>query len=215
MDFDAWEPYYDRILKDFGFSRTDDERAATVLDRRLGGERIAPKDVAARLSGKPVTVAGNAPTLKSELARLTRVVIAADEATSILAQEDHLPTVIVTDLDGDVKDQLEANRRGSVVVVHAHGDNIPAIEKWAGEFEGRTMATTQARPFGEVYNFGGFTDGDRGVFLADAMGAKSIRLVGFDFEHPNPKDQPAELKKRKLDWAFILIESILAERTEF
>ena len=215
MDFDAWEPYYDRILKDFGFSRTDDERAATVLDRRLGGERIAPKDVAARLSGKPVTVAGNAPTLKSELARLTRVVIAADEATSILTQEDHLPTVIVTDLDGDVKDQLEANRRGSVVVVHAHGDNIPAIEKWAGEFEGRTMATTQARPFGEVYNFGGFTDGDRGVFLADAMGAKSIRLVGFDFEHPNPKDQPAELKKRKLDWAFILIESILAERTEF
>jgi len=215
MDFDAWEPYYDRILKDFGFSRTDDERAAKVLDRRLGGDRIAPKDVAARLSGKPVTVAGNAPTLKSELARLTRVVIAADEATSILTQEDHLPTVIVTDLDGDVKDQLEANRRGSVVVVHAHGDNIPAIEKWAGEFEGRTMATTQARPFGEVYNFGGFTDGDRGVFLADAMGAKSIRLVGFDFEHPNPKDQPAELKKRKLDWAFILIESILAERTEF
>ncbi|TLZ58364.1 MAG: DUF115 domain-containing protein [Methanobacteriota archaeon] len=215
MDFEAWEPYYDRILKDFGFSRTDDERAAKILDHRLGGSRIGPEELVAILSGKPVSVAGNAPTLKGELARLTKVVIAADEATTTLLQRDRLPNVIVTDLDGDVKDQLEANRRGSVVVVHAHGDNIPAIEKWAVEFEGRTMATTQARPFGEVYNFGGFTDGDRGVFLADAMGAKSIRLVGFDFEHPNPKDQPAELKKRKLDWAFILIESILAERMEF
>ena len=77
------------------------------------------------------------------------------------------------------------------------------------------MATTQSRQFPGVHNFGGFTDGDRGVFLADAMGAKSIRLVGFDFEHPNPKDRPAETKKKKLDWAFILIESILAERIEF
>jgi len=215
MEFEAWEPYYDRILKDFGFSRTDDERAAKVLDNRLGGSRISPTDLAAVLAGKPVSVAGNALTLKAELSRLTKVVIAADEATSTLLQRNRLPNVIVTDLDGDVKDQLEANRRGSVVVVHAHGDNIPAIEKWAGEFQGQTMATTQARPFGGVYNFGGFTDGDRGVFIADAMGAKSIRLVGFDFEHPNPKDQPPELKKRKLDWAFILIESILAERIEF
>lgn len=215
MEFEFWEPYYERILKDFAFSRSEDERAAKVLDKRLGGTRIDPKDLAILLSGKPVSVAGNAPSLRSELGRLTEVVIAADEATSTILERDRLPAVIVTDLDGNVEDQLEANRRGSIAVVHAHGDNIPAIEKWAGRFEGRTIATTQSRPFGRVHNFGGFTDGDRGVFLADAMGAKSIRLVGFDFENPNPKDQPAEIKKKKLDWAFILIESILADRTEF
>jgi hypothetical protein len=215
MEFEFWEPYYERILKDFAFSRSEDERAAKVLDKRLGGTRIDPKDLAILLSGKPVSVAGNAPSLRSELGRLTEVVIAADEATSTILERDRLPDVIVTDLDGNVEDQLEANRRGSIAVVHAHGDNIPAIEKWAGRFEGRTIATTQSRPFGRVHNFGGFTDGDRGVFLADAMGAKPIRLVGFDFEHPNPKDQPAEIKKKKLDWAFILIESILAERIEF
>ncbi len=215
MDFEFWEPYYERILKDFGFSRTEDERAAKVLDEHLGGTRVDLEDVARVLSGKPVSVAGNAPTLVRELVRLTKVVIAADEATSTLLGHDRVPDVIVTDLDGKVEDQVEANRQGSIAVVHAHGDNIPAIEKWAGRFEGRTLATTQSRPFSGVHNFGGFTDGDRGVFLADAMGAKSIRLVGFDFEHPNPKDQPAAVKKRKLDWAFILIESILAERVEF
>jgi len=215
MEFEFWEPYYERILKDFAFSRSEDERAARVLDKRLGGTRIDPGDLAILLSGKPISVAGNAPSLRSELGRLTEVVIAADEATSTILERDRLPDVIVTDLDGNVEDQLEANRRGSIAVVHAHGDNIPTIEKWAGRFEGRTLATTQSRPFGRVHNFGGFTDGDRGVFLADAMGAKSIRLVGFDFQHPNPKDQPAEIKKKKLDWAFILIESILAERIEF
>jgi len=126
-----------------------------------------------------------------------------------------VPQVIVTDLDGAVEDQVDANRKGAIAVVHAHGDNIPAIEKWAGEFTGRTLATTQSRPFGGVYNFGGFTDGDRGVFLADAMGARSIRLVGFDFEHPNPKDQPAEVKRRKLDWALRLIRDLLPGRVEF
>jgi len=215
MDFQAWEPYYERILRDFGFSRAEDERAAKVLDARLGGTRIDPKDLALVLSGKAVSVAGNAPTLGKEFDRLTKVVVAADEATSTLLTKGRLPDVIVTDLDGKVEDQVEANRRGSIAVVHGHGDNIPAIEKWAGRFKGRTIATTQSRPFPGVHNFGGFTDGDRGVFLADAMEARSIRLVGFDFEHPNPKDQPAELKKRKLDWAFILIESILAERVEF
>ena len=215
MDFEEWEPYYARILEDFGFSREEDERSAKVLDAKLGGDRI-PLDALARvLLNQPVTVAGNAPGLGGELERLTKVVVAADEATSVLLKGGRVPQVLVTDLDGDVRDQIEANRRGAIAVVHAHADNVAAVETWAPRFEGRTVATTQSRPFGRVYNFGGFTDGDRGVFLADAMAARSIRLVGFDFDNPNPKDAPAEVKKRKLDWAYILIESLMAERLEF
>ncbi len=215
MDFEEWEPYYERILGDFGFSREEDERSARLLDAKLGGERVSLDALAAVLARQPVTVAGNAPGLADELRRLTKVVVAADEATTVLRNAARLPQVIVTDLDGNIEDQLEANRRGAIAVVHAHGDNVAAIEKWAGRFEGPTVATTQSHPFGRVYNFGGFTDGDRGVFLADAMGARSIRLVGFDFENPNPKDAPAEIKRRKLDWAYILIESLMAERLEF
>ncbi len=215
MEFEVWEPYYERILKDFGFSRAEDERAAKILDSVLGGRRIGPRTFSNEMSGKAVTVVGNAPGLGRHMNRLTNVVVAADEATSTLLAHGHVPQVIVTDLDGEVSDQVEANRRGSIVVVHAHGDNIPAIEKWAGEFVGRTMATTQARPFPRVYNLGGFTDGDRGVFLADASAARSIRLVGFDFERPNPKDQPAEVKKRKLDWAATLIKTLVQRPVEF
>ncbi|OGS49944.1 MAG: hypothetical protein A3K65_04445, partial [Euryarchaeota archaeon RBG_16_68_12] len=158
MDFDEWETYYERILEDFGFSRAEDERAARILDETLGGERVSPQAIASVLSGRAVTVAGNAPGLAGELRRLTEVVVAADEATSVLMAHGRMPQVIVTDLDGRVEDQVEANRRGAIAVVHAHGDNIPAIRKWTTRFEGPTLATTQSRPFGRVYNFGGFTD---------------------------------------------------------
>lgn len=212
MDFQEWEPLYEQILREFGFSRAGDEHAAQVLDRSLGGTRISLESLRPIIDDRPVTVAGNAPGLKDELHRLTKVVIGADEATSVLLRHGRVPQVVVTDLDGRIEDQVDANRRGAVAVVHAHGDNVPAITQWAGRFPGKTLATTQSRPFGRVHNFGGFTDGDRGVFLADALGARSIRLVGFDFEHPNPKDHPIEVKRRKLDWAYVLIQRVLAER---
>jgi hypothetical protein len=48
-----------------------------------------------------------------------------------------------------------------------------------------------------VYNFGGFTDGDRAVFAADELGAERITLVGFDLD-----DQDVEpMKRGKLFWA--------------
>ncbi len=208
MDFEAWETFYEKILKDFGFSRAEDERAAKVLDEVLGGKRVSPDELSRLISGKTVTVAGNAPSLAGELPGLAGTVVAADEATSVLMAHGRVPDVIVTDLDGKVEDQVEANRRGAIVVVHAHGDNVPAIRRWAGRFPGRTLATTQSRPFGGVHNFGGFTDGDRAAFLADAMGARAIRLVGFDFEHPNEKDEDRATKKRKLDWAYILLQTL-------
>ena len=36
-------------------------------------------------------------------------------------------------------------------------------------------------PVKNVYNFGGFTDGDRSVFWAEEFGAKEIILIGMDF----------------------------------
>jgi Uncharacterized Rossmann fold enzyme len=50
------------------------------------------------------------------------------------------------------------------------------------------IGTTQTNPFNKVQNFGGFTDGDRGVFLASYFKAKKlfylvwileIKLVNF------------------------------------
>src|SRR3990172_9084856 len=208
MDFEAWDVYYRQILKDFGYSREEDERAARILDERLTGERIAPEALRPMFAGKDATIAGNAPSLADELTAVAHPLVAADEATSVLRARGIRPDVIVTDLDGDVADQVAANAEGAVAVVHAHGDNIPAIEAWGPKFRGRVIGTTQARPFERVHNFGGFTDGDRAGFLADHFGAASLLLIGFDFETPSPKDADRETKKRKLDWAYILLQTL-------
>jgi len=208
MDFRDWEPYYEKILRDLGFSRAEDEAVAATLDRLLGGRRVDDAVLRATLRGREVTVAGNGPDLAEELARARGVLVTADEATSVALAKGLRPAVLVTDLDGDVEDQFKANADGTVAVVHGHGDNGLAVQRWATRFQGPTVATTQSRPVGRLRNFGGFTDGDRAVFLADHFGASKIHLVGFDFERPSPKDADVRTKQRKLDWAYILIESL-------
>jgi len=47
-------------------------------------------------------------------------------------------------------------------------------------------------------NYGGFTDGDRAVCIAEHFGAARVTLAGFDFDNPIP-DTPSKL--RKLAWA--------------
>jgi len=208
MDFKDWEPHYVDILREFGYSREADERAARILDETLAGARVEPRVLEKMLRGQEVFVAGNGPSLKDEIAGHEGILVAADEAASVAMQAGFGPDIVVTDLDGDVKDQIKANVKGAIVVIHAHGDNIPAIRRWAPLFRGRVMATTQSRPFSRVYDFGGFTDGDRAVFLANHFGASKIQLLGFDFEHPSPKDENPAVKLRKLAWAKKLISSL-------
>ena len=213
MRYEDWEPFYLQIIEDFGFSREADEEIAAELDRLLGGTRIGEADLRALFSGQVVTVAGNAPSLAEDLKAAEGVLVTADEATSVALERGLHPAVLVTDLDGRMEDQIRANAAGTVAVVHGHGDNGPAVRTWAPRFTGRTMATTQSRPSGRLANFGGFTDGDRAVCLADHFGAKEIRLAGWDFERPSPKDGDAQLKQRKMDWAYILLQNL--ERPEF
>jgi 2-amino-4-hydroxy-6-hydroxymethyldihydropteridine diphosphokinase len=208
MDFAAWEPIYERILEDFGFDRTGDEEAALFLSHLLAENKtVNLSELKDTISGKIALVCGNAPGLRNELLDIDLsvfVIIAADGAAAVLMDIDRVPEVICTDLDGssesDIEKEILACDRGSIVLIHAHGDNIDKLEKYVSRFR-RFIATTQAMPFDKVYNFGGFSDGDRCVFLAKEFGASSIRLAGFDFEDPcvNP------IKKKKLKWAKELI----------
>lgn len=208
MDFPEWERFYSEIRKDFGFKREQDEVVAAELDSLLGGQRIEDAALRTLLRGKEVTVAGNGPNVGDEIGAARGVLVTADEATSEALEKGLRPAVLVTDLDGDVAVQVAANADGTIAVVHGHGDNGPAVRQWAPKFVGRTLATTQSMPTGRLRNFGGFTDGDRAVFLADHFGAARIHLVGFDFENPNAKDRDRHTKQRKLDWAYILLGSL-------
>jgi len=180
--FEEWEPYYLQILADFGFDRAADEEAARVLDRLLPRDSLPLLE--ARIRGKEVTVCGNAPTLDRDLNRLTGVVVAADRAADRLFRHGVRPAAIATDLDGATEEFVEMNLRGTVIVVHAHGDNIPLLHRWVPHLPGPLVGTTQARPVGRIHNFGGFSDGDRAVFLAHAMGASRVSLAGFDLDDP-------------------------------
>ncbi len=106
--------------------------------------------------------------------------IAAGSACSLLIEKGIWPDIVVTDLDGDVRDQVEANEKGAIVVIHAHGDNMNALKEWVPRFRGQVFGTTQVEPRGNIHNFGGFTDGDRAVFLAAHFGVDRVLLQGFD-----------------------------------
>lgn len=114
-----------------------------------------------------------------------------------------MPHVIVSDLDGVMDDIIKANERCAVVVVHAHGDNITKLRSYVPQLQ-KIVGTTQSRPLSNVFNFGGFTDGDRAIYLAKHLGAKEIGIIGFDFEDATV----GEIKKKKLRWAKRLIAAI-------
>ena len=93
------------------------------------------------------------------------------------------------------------------MVIHAHGDNLDKIKAYAREFT-RVIPTCQCKPLGNLQNFGGFTDGDRAVFLAVHFKAREIVLYGMDFEgvgkYSFSKD--TSIKRKKLKWGKRLID---------
>ena len=209
MQFATWEPIYQAILQDFGFSRDRDEESAEHLAEILRAREPVLHAAKAIVTGQRVVVCGNAPNLDKELREIREknaIFLAADGATAVLLEHNIVPDIVVTDLDGPFPAILKANLMGSIVVVHAHGDNLDALIRYAPKLE-RIIGTVQCRPIPSLHNFGGFTDGDRCVFLAKELCAASIELMGFDFEDESVTPR----KKRKLEWAKKLIELALTQ----
>src|SRR5436309_15477244 len=122
MEFDAWEPFYDEILKDFGFSREKDEAVAVELDKLLGGNRVPDSSLRKLMRGKEVTVAGNGPTVAQAIGGARGVLLTADEAPSVALEKGLPPAILVTDLCGTVSDHVKANADGATPVLQRHGD---------------------------------------------------------------------------------------------
>ncbi|MBC7129328.1 MAG: DUF115 domain-containing protein [Thermoplasmatales archaeon] len=202
MEWGKWKKIYEEILRDFGYSMEEDEKSAKIAEKlSSNNEKIDERYLKELIEGKIVTICGAAISEK-DIEKIEGVIISADETTSFLMGKGILPDIITTDLDGNVEDILNANERGSIVIIHAHGDNIDAIKNYLRKFKGKIMITTQSKPFGNVYNFGGFTDGDRAYCIAKHFNAKKINVVGFDFSNPVKKDRKnLENKRKKLEWA--------------
>jgi uncharacterized Rossmann fold enzyme len=209
MDFKEWQKYYLEIVNQFGFDIGQDIEAAMLLIDLVKGKDIVPVDkVEGLIAGKDVYVFGGAGTLNEHLKRyeFPGTLISADGATTALVKKGLMPDLIVTDLDGRMEDQVAMNKKGAIVLPHAHGDNMPALRKWVPKITGPILPTCQVAPPPPLVNFGGFTDGDRAVFLADHFKAKNIYLVGFDFEGKDSAFKTMDkVKLKKLDWAHVLI----------
>ena len=201
MDITEWLEIYKKIVKDLKIDETMDYEARNLI-LRLGKDRMLDyKILKDKIYNKSVAVIGFA-IKNNELDKINEDVLITSGKSVIKIKElkrDFIPDVHVTDLEEeDLIPKLEKN--GCIIVAHAHGDNIKKIKKVIPKLS-RFIATTQVAPIYKVYNFGGFTDGDRAALLAKKMGAKKVTLYGFDFENVlNSK------KRKKMKWAKYILQ---------
>jgi len=219
MMISGWISRYSEILEEFNYKKRDDIDSAKLLDSLLRGKN-QNKKIQNLVKNQNVFVIGAGPSLSKAIPVLKRfkkiVKIVADSAVKPLIENGIVPDIIVTDLDGDEETFRKIGKSKTIFVVHAHGDNrfkLNLIQNYKN-----CIGTTQTKPFGKLQNFGGFTDGDRGVFLASYFDAKKIILFGMDFgnrvgKFSNTKASDRKMKLRKLRKGKFLLEW-LAQKTK-
>lgn len=182
MRLKGWEKKYTEILREFRYSRRKDVQSARVLDSILK-TKFSLKKLEKIIKNQTVFIVGAGSSLNQSIPLLKKykkiTKIVADGATKALIENKIKPDIVVTDLDGDQKFLKKSSKKNAIMIVHAHGDNIDKLYL-ASDFK-YCLGTTEGKPFRNIHNFGGFTDGDRCVFLAKHFGAKKIILFGMDF----------------------------------
>ncbi|ACV25135.1 6-hydroxymethylpterin diphosphokinase MptE-like protein [Methanocaldococcus fervens] len=225
MDMKEWEKFYNQIIEDFGFDKDKDVEAAIILNNILEkADKLSTDKIKDIVEGKEVFVFGAGPSIKRHIKIIKELkkdypIIVADGACKAFLEEGIIPDIIVSDLDGDLNALIECNKNGSIVVVHAHGDNIEKIKEYVPKLK-NIIGSCQIPSYRElglknIINFGGFTDGDRCCFLAYYFKAKKLILGGMDFgiyvtkySRPNINGDIAvgdEVKIKKLKYAERLI----------
>ena len=201
----GWKKRYLLILKELDYSQKKDKESAIILDSILKKTDTTEK-ISKMIEAKTVFVIGSGPSLSKAIPKLKKlkrtIKIAADSSLKPLVDNGIIPDIVVTDLDGDENTIKKIAKTKSIFVIHAHGDNIEKLEL-VKEIKNK-IGTTQSNPFNKIQNFGGFTDGDRGVFLASYFGAKKIILFGMDFGNKigrfsNTKKSDRKVKLKKLE----------------
>ena len=176
--FEDWEPYYLRILDHFSFDRARDEEAAVLLSSLLSRDDLPL--LAGLIGGRPATVCGNGPSLTEELDRIKGHSHRRGRGSQPALRPGHSP---------------RCHRHGPrrcYGCLHRYeqrqarlSSSTPTGTTWTSSAAGFPVSpgplsgTTQSRPFDSIHNFGGFSDGDRAVFLAEALGASEVAIRGL------------------------------------
>jgi 2-amino-4-hydroxy-6-hydroxymethyldihydropteridine diphosphokinase len=208
VKFIDWFPYYQDVRQQFGYSTEKDQQAAEILSNMIKRKALDIRVLQRKINGKQVMVIGAGPSLEKNVGYLKQseyrryVKLVANGAVQALIENKIKPDIVVTDLDGNLPFLRKAEKLGAIIVVHAHGDNIDLLKKVIPKLH-RLIGTTQVMPTENVYNFGGFTDGDRCVFLAEEFKAQQIVLLGMEFgphvgRYSKRTVEDIELKQRKM-----------------
>ena len=195
----GWEKRYSEILKEFGFIKKSDLKSAKLLNSILKAKFPINK-LRKKVLKQNVFVIGAGPSLTScipilkKYSNITKIV--ADGAAKALIENDILPDILVTDLDGEKESLIKIGKEKTIMVVHAHGDNLDKLEM-VSQFK-NCIGTTETKQFGKIHNFGGFTDGDRCVFLGNHFKAKRIILFGMDFGYKIGKYSKSKISNKNI-----------------
>ena len=212
MTIHGWKTQFKEIRKEFGYSEKEDFRSAKKLNSLLK-KRFKKKQLQNLIEEKTVFIIGAGPSLSKSLKYIKKcnnvTKIVADGAVRGLLEKNIKPDILITDLDGDINSIMKIGRTEIPIIVHAHGDNydrLDIVRKFSN-----VVGTTQTKTFGKIENFGGFTDGDRCVFLAEYFKARKIVLIGMDFgqeigKYSKHKVVNSKIKLKKLKFGKRIVE---------
>ena len=212
MTIHGWKTKFNQIRKEFGYTETEDLISAKKLNLLLK-RKNSKKEFEDIIKGKTIFVIGAGPSLSKSLKHIKKskniTKIVADGAVRGLLEKGIKPDILVTDLDGELESIMKIGKRKIPIIVHAHGNNSDRLEIVKGL--SNVIGSTQTRKFGKLENFGGFTDGDRCVFLAEYFNASKIILIGMDFgqkigKYSKHKVINRRIKIKKLKFGKMIIE---------
>jgi len=233
IEFKAW---YRKIINDFNFDPQKDRIARDYLSHILEKKNSSYNLEEVLLSfqkniqkKKHICVYGCGPSLDESvdfiLSHLGKsffnkcVNLAADGAARLLIERNLPINGIITDLDGITKQDFF---KAKFVIVHAHGDNIDALENFKEVITNfpNLIGTSQSEPVHNLINPGGFTDGDRilALIMSFLLPHQYLYLIGMDFadivgKHSklNKKDDylAGSIKLKKLRYALQIIEWLI------
>lgn len=197
MFWSDWKNSYYEIVTELGLDTRADEKTTELLDKHFLGLNSDKKIFILRrlrqIFQQPIIIAGAGPSLDQDFKHLLASnislklqLISVNGATTLFKRKNVIPTVVVSDLDGDLSAIKWAILNGALTLIHGHGDNqnlICAFLRDNREIISKysVWGTTQCKPRDSLLNFGGFTDGDRAIFIAFHFQSPLIGLIGFDF----------------------------------
>ena len=217
MTIRGWKTRYHEIRNIFGYRKYDDLISAKKLNSKIG-KRYPLSNIKKTIRGQTVFIIGAGPSLSRSISTLKKyqniTKIVADGAVQALIEHKIKPQILVTDLDGDIASIKKIGRTKIPIIIHAHGNNYDKLDI-VSELQNK-IGTTQTKKFGKLENFGGFTDGDRCVFLAESFNAKKIILFGMDFgdkigKYSKKKVMDRKTKLKKLEYGKKLLEWLAKE----